>query len=292
MSTSTSTPAISALVPWFGSKRTLAPRIVAELGKHKAYWEPFCGSMAVLLLKPRCSMETVGDLHGDLINVARVIQDPIDGPVFYRRLRRLLMHGSLFDECAATCDGPPEWGVERAIAFFVWSWQGRNGIAGTKKCGKAYSVRYTRNGGHAATRWTSAVHSIRSWRDRLSGVTILHRCGFDQLARIEDDDEVAIYVDPPYLTKGAEYVHDFVAADHQRLAELVWRFQRTRVVVSYYDDPRLDALYPGWTKVHCPTTKALVQQGRRDKTGSVIAPEVLLINGPSYTSGDSQGRLL
>jgi DNA adenine methylase len=38
---------IKAIAPWFGGKRTLAPRITAELGAHRAYWEPFCGSMAV-----------------------------------------------------------------------------------------------------------------------------------------------------------------------------------------------------------------------------------------------------
>ena len=27
------------LAPWFGSKRTLAPQIVAALGEHNAYWE-------------------------------------------------------------------------------------------------------------------------------------------------------------------------------------------------------------------------------------------------------------
>src|ERR1044072_5384193 len=36
---------ISALAPWYGSKRTLAPEIVRQLGEHRAYWEPFCGSM-------------------------------------------------------------------------------------------------------------------------------------------------------------------------------------------------------------------------------------------------------
>ncbi len=42
---------ITAIAPWFGGKRTLAPRIIEALGKHTAYWEPFCGSMAVLLAK-------------------------------------------------------------------------------------------------------------------------------------------------------------------------------------------------------------------------------------------------
>ncbi len=65
---------IKALAPWFGSKRTLAPRIVEAIGKHTVYWEPFAGSMAVLFSKPQVSAETVNDLHGDLVNLARCIQ--------------------------------------------------------------------------------------------------------------------------------------------------------------------------------------------------------------------------
>lgn len=86
---------IKALAPWFGSKRTLAPRIVAELGKHRAYWEPFCGSMAVLLAKPESSHETVNDLHGDLVNLIRVVQCPTRGPALYRRLRRVVLHDAI-----------------------------------------------------------------------------------------------------------------------------------------------------------------------------------------------------
>lgn len=41
---------INAILPYFGAKRVLAPAIIQELGNHTAYWEPFCGSMAVLLI--------------------------------------------------------------------------------------------------------------------------------------------------------------------------------------------------------------------------------------------------
>ncbi|KKK94504.1 hypothetical protein LCGC14_2682220 [marine sediment metagenome] len=45
-------PKIKAIAPWFGGKRNLAPKIVDALGDHRVYWEPFCGSMAVLMAKP------------------------------------------------------------------------------------------------------------------------------------------------------------------------------------------------------------------------------------------------
>lgn len=84
-------PKITAIAPWFGSKRNLAPEIVLELGPHRVYWELCCGSMAVLLLLEPCVMETAVDLHGDLTNLAKVIQDRILKSVLYRRLRSTLM---------------------------------------------------------------------------------------------------------------------------------------------------------------------------------------------------------
>lgn len=101
-------PAITSLVPWFGSKRRLASRIVAELGDHRAYWEPVCGSMATLLSKPRASQETVNDLHGDLINLARCVQHAGVGPRLYRRLRRVLCsdaeYSTAVDRLAGACE--------------------------------------------------------------------------------------------------------------------------------------------------------------------------------------------
>lgn len=286
-------PKITALAPWFGSKRTLAPRIVAEMGKHTSYFEPFCGSCAVLLAKDQTPFETVNDLHGDLVNLARVLKCEDTARQLYSRLVPDLMVEKLFHEATAryrergvmlASDTPD---VDRAADYMTCSWHGRNGVAGTSSYNQGYCVRYTKNGGHAAKRWHSVVASIPDWHERLRNVTILNRDGIDLLNRWEDSPGCVIYCDPPYLVKGAKYVHDFNDDDHERLAKALWRFKKTRVVASYYDHPRLDELYPTprWTKVHCPTTKALVNQGMRDGKGGVKAPEVLLINGESYTEG-------
>jgi DNA adenine methylase len=286
---------INAIVPWFGSKRYLAPRIVEQLGPHRAYWEPFCGSLAVLLAKPVASQETVCDLHADLTNLARVIQNPRWGPWLFRRLRRCLVHEDLFWEAAQRMAGQEKFpgfdpaqlvGDEaalRACDFFYTAWMGRNGVIGTKQNNNNFCVRYTSNGGIQGTRYVSAVDSIPAWRRRLAEVTILSkdRDGFVVLQKIEDQRGTAIYADPPYLQKGATYVHDFTAEDHARLARILGRFQKARVVVSYYDAPELDALYPGWTKIDCAVSKSLSVQGKRGSTNTK-APEVLLVNGPAY----------
>jgi DNA adenine methylase len=90
-----------------------------------------------------------------------------------------------------------------------------------------------------------------------------------------------IYADPPYLKKVAKYKHDFAEPDHKRLADVLRRFKKTRVVVSYYDHPRLAELYPGWRLRHIVATKSLVNSGMRDETGATKAAEVLLINQPA-----------
>ena len=92
---------VGALVPYFGAKRTLAPRIVAEFGAHTQYFEPFCGSCAVLLGKPAARMEYVNDLNGDLVNLCNVIKHPVLGPKFYRSCRRMLMCEAVFRESCA-----------------------------------------------------------------------------------------------------------------------------------------------------------------------------------------------
>lgn len=285
---------VTAIAPWFGSKRTLAPLIVDQLGPHKAYLEPFCGSMSVLLRKSVCSFEVVNDLHGDLTNLAWVIQHHRYGPQLYRRLRRTLFNEETFEQAKLCLEDEPIASSMsdldkmrghahelRAYYYFIFCWMGRSGIIGTKRSNNTFTVRYTANGGNQATRFTSAVDSIPTWRRRLRSTTILRRNGFELLERIADDPGTSIYVDPPYLVKNGKYEHDFTDADHARLASLLLRFHNARIVVSYYDHPRLAELYPEWTRMDCTRTKHLAVQGRRGST-SVSAPELLLLNGPVF----------
>ena len=64
--------------PYFGNKSRCAPVVWGLLGDLKAYTEPFCGSMANLLLRPPSEnnqpTETVNDLSGLLVNAWRAIQ--------------------------------------------------------------------------------------------------------------------------------------------------------------------------------------------------------------------------
>lgn len=272
---------VTAIAPWFGSKRTMAPSIIEALGPHRAYWEPFCGSMAVLLAKPKCRMETVSDLHGDLINLARVVRDPA-GSQKLRELVRLMFCSD--DELRlanaelkrTTCTDDMD--VARAATYFAASWMTRNGVAGLResKTVTKLCVRWTKTGGSAGTRWTNAVHSIAAWHRRLQAVVVLRRDGFGVLEQIADEADAVIYCDPPYFSKSDAYQHDFASADHDRLADILKRFKKARVVLSYYDHPRLTELYPRWSLRDCSRLKNLGNTNLNKP--KALAPEVLLIN--------------
>jgi DNA adenine methylase len=316
---------IKAIAPWFGGKRTMAPVIVQELGKHTQYFEPFCGSMAVLFAKEPSQKETVNDLHGDLINLARVLQNEDEAPRLYDRLQSVLFSEDLLEQARHELgDGGefPPLGVtkmlpERAYWYFLASWMGRNGTAGTERVDYQLAVRWTKSGGSSTVRWRNAVDSIPWWHQRLRNVVIMWRDAFRIIDRFEDCEATAIYVDSPYhastrtgfgYNNGANgrYLHEFdhghpfeaslldpaschkcgrLKAEHkschERLAEVLRTYKKARVVVSYYDCPEVRKLYKGWTFVEHTRRKHLhAQNGRGAPTKE--APEVLIINGPSY----------
>ena len=298
---------IGAIAPWFGAKRKLAPVIINELGRHKGYWEPFCGSLAVLLSKSPCSQETVSDLHGDLTNLAWVLAAPRLAAELYDRLGRVMFSEAIFEharDVLSNSAAPDAVDLDRAYWYFIFSWMGSNGLAGTKRAlGAPLAVRFTTGGGAPSVRFRSTVESIPAWHYRLCNVMILRRNAFNLLEQIEDNRDTAIYIDSPYLFEtrskgaasehGAQYVHDFDIPhvglfagkkdQHDLLAEQLRRFKESRVVISYYDHPRLHELYAGWTFRDCSIHKNIAAQNRRGIQGRVEAPEILIINGASYS---------
>lgn len=275
---------IKAILPYFGGKRTLAPVIVQELGPHAGYYEPFCGSLPVLFNKPISSAETINDLYGDVVNLARQVQSE-RGPELWERTQRTLMCKPTFLDSCAELKKEFEPTFDRAFHFIVACWQGLNGLTGAKRAQPVFNLRYAPSGGSAAVRWQSVCESIPWWWERLQNVTILQQCGIDLCEKIQDRDDVVIYCDPPYFVKSTPYMHDFVDADHERLAAALCSKKRARVVVSYYQHEQLERLYPGWTLVDCTTRKSIATIGSKAGVdGDHVAPEVLLINGPSLTA--------
>ena len=300
---------ITAIAPWFGGKRTLAPEIVRQLGEHQYYFEVCAGSMAVLFAKEESEHECVCDLHGALTNLAWVVKNEAAAIILFDHLQRVFYDDDLYIHSKNWLakneggKGPIALGlvetdnnpasIDWAYHYFIASWMGRNGVSGTARVNYQIATRFTKGGGSGPLRFKNAVDSIPAWCERLRNVQILRRDLFELLPKVEDAPGAAIYADPPYLpdtvSGNSKYLHDFTPQQHRILADMLGQFKKARIVVSYYDAPSLEVLYPGWTRIDCSRHKHLHVQNKRGSKRTE-APEVLLINGPAFaTAEESEG---
>lgn len=286
------TPQVTALAPWFGGKRTLASTIVGLIGKHSAYFEPFCGGLAVLFAKPESAQETINDLNTDIVNLASLLQDENSAVELYDRLSRTLVCESIMTDSKNYLKENPPFGdefqqeptqtrIDRAYWWFLGQWMGRNGVSGTAREDYQIAVRWTPGGGSPTTRWFNAVDALPWWHQRLRKAAILNSDGFEIIPKFSDSSDVVIYCDPPYVAqtrsgmmsgrKGSSYRHEFDASDHLKLALLLREFKRARIIVSYYDCEQVRELYDGWTFHEIKMEKLIARtSGKRDTVNEVL----------------------
>ena len=127
---------LRAPYPYFGGKHAAAPIVWAALGRVKNYVEPFFGSGAVLLSRPRSTWatpddpgtETVNDASRFLANFWRALKsdpdavaDACDWPVnetdLHSRHRWLIAH---LPDLAKRLDGDPEAFDAKVAGWWVW----------------------------------------------------------------------------------------------------------------------------------------------------------------------------
>lgn len=234
------------MLPWYGSKTLWADQISKIIGPHDCYWELFSGSAAVLFAKERVKQETICDLHADLIELAKAIQDDTLSVKLFDKLTRTAYSEDLFLEARAKLPFVTDR-LDRAYYYFVQSWMAISNSCGTTGAPQ-FSMRYDKEGGDSGTRFARAVSRIPFWWERLRGVTILNVDCMYILSRIPDDPGTVIYCDPPYLVKGKRYEHDF-KGKHSLLRIALDRFRAARVLVSYYSHPEIEELYAGWQRI-------------------------------------------
>jgi DNA adenine methylase len=236
---------------YYGGKTTLAERIVDLLPDHRHYVEPFAGSLAVLLAKPRSQFETVNDLDGHLMTFWRVLRDR--GPEL-SRVCALTPHSRA--EHAASYDLDVDDELERARRIWVRLSQGRTGML--RRTGWRFYRDAARRTGSMPS--TLNAYSDRVWdaAERLAGVSLECRPALQVISDYGQHESVLLYVDPPYLGStrgwGNQYVHEMRSDDEHRALAQVLRACRAAVVVSGYHSPLYDEIYEGWDVVELATT--------------------------------------
>lgn len=249
---------------YFGGKTQMAKRIVDLLPLHNHYVEPFAGSLAVLLAKPRVDMETVNDLDQDLMTFWRVLRDQ---PEELSLRMALTPHARA--EHQAAYDLADVDDIERARRVWVLLSQGRGGTL------KRTGWRFYRNPNASTYSFpeylAAYTNRVPPCAERLAGVSLECRPALEVIADYGRQPNVLLYCDPPYLgsTRTKNYRHEMADdGQHRELAEVLADC-KSAVVLSGYHAPLYDDLYAGW---HRAELKAWTGNGIR--------------NGAAKTDGD------
>ena len=276
---SVATPRRPAL-RYHGGKWRLAPWVLLFFPPHRIYVEPFGGGASVLLRKPRAYAEVYNDLDQEVVNVFRVLRDPVQSIELERALRLTPYAREEFKAAYQPATDP----VERARRTVVKSFLGfgSNSIHTSTPRGMRTQVSswhtYTgfraaanRNGTTPAVDWSRYPDELRILHERLAGVVIENRPAAEVISQ-HDDEGCLIYADPPYVssTRGPRvgYRNELSDDDHRALARVLHACKGYVVLSGYPCELYDQELYAGWER----RERAHLADGARKRT------EVIYLN--------------
>jgi DNA adenine methylase len=258
---------------YYGGKTRLADRIISLLPAHDHYVEPFAGSLAVLLAKPRVDMETVNDLDGDLVNFWRVLRD---------RSEDLALHMALTPHSRAEHQAayePADEDLERARRVWVLLSQGRGGTL--RRTGWRF-YRDPKASTFSFPEYLAAyVNRVPACAERLAGVSLECRDAMEVIDDYGKHSDVLLYCDPPYVgsTRSANYKNEMTADGKHREVAGALAGCAAAVVVSGYHSPLYDEVYDGWYRAELSAwTGNGIRDGATKTDGNRV--EVLWSNRP------------
>ncbi|MEK9505140.1 DNA adenine methylase [Gaopeijia maritima] len=238
---------------YHGGKWRLAPWIIRHFPPHQAYVEPFGGAASVLLRKPRAQHEVYNDLDEAIVNVFRVLRDPVTAEAL-RRVCELTPFARVeFEACyGAEVEDPVERARRTIAATFM-----AHGTTARKRNGTGFRAKGIHGLATAAREWAGWPAHLPAFVERLRGVTIERRPALEVIAQ-QDSPRTLFYLDPPYpiatrtsAVSHAERAYHFNLTDdeHRELAEVLRTVEGHVVISGYACDLYDEELYPDWHRV-------------------------------------------
>lgn len=228
-----------------GAKNRIANWICGYIPEHNVYLEPYGGSLAILLNKEPCHIETVNDLDAEVVNFFRVVRD--DGEELKRLIEATPYSRTEYEKAYEATDNK----IERARRFCVRCWMGFG-------CGNLYKNGFktgqqTRSP-NPAKAWAKLPESIDMVAKRLKNVQIECLPGLELIKRYNTRD-VFMYIDPPYLhstRKNYLYKYEMKDSEHEELLKVLVAHPG-KALVSGYDNDLYNDMLSGWYKVQKKT---------------------------------------
>jgi DNA adenine methylase len=237
---------------YHGGKWRLAPWIISHFPAHSRYVEPFGGAASVLVRKDPVDCEVYNDLDAELVNVFRVLRDPILSEQLRVAATLTPYARDEYELSYATGVSDPVEAARRTVFRAYASFGG----CGQRRYRTGMRPALGGRGNRPELDWRGWPSQVTAFCDRLSTVQIEN---VDALKLVEKYDraDTLFFIDPPYphstrsMVQTASHFHyavELTDDDHRRLAAVQHRCEAA-VVVSGYACPLYDdELYSGWTR--------------------------------------------
>ena len=227
-----------------GAKNRLALWICSYIPAHQVYLEPYFGSGAVFFNKELVKIETINDLHGEVVNYFKVIRDKPEQLISLLQLTPYARDE--YESSFSIKEGESD--VERARKFAVRCWQGF-GCSNLYKNG--FRTSQQSNSPHTTKEWRELPERVIQANKRLLNAQIENIPALELINRYNTED-VFIYVDPPYLLNTRKrnlYLYEMSDEDHVQLLT-VMKKHKGKILISGYDNDLYNDMLKGWNKVY------------------------------------------
>lgn len=229
----------------------MAPWIIKQFPPHTRYVEPYGGGASVLMRKEPVDCEVYNDLDAELVNVFRVLRDPVMAE-HLRIATTLTPYARDEYELSYTESDDPVEQARRTIFRAYASFGG----TGQRRYRTGMRPAMGGRGNRPELDWRGWPATVPALCDRLSAVHIEHVDALELIVKYDRRDTL-FYVDPPYPhstrsmvldASHMHYRHEMSDDDHAELASVLARCDGA-VVVSGYACPLYDDdLYAGWER--------------------------------------------
>jgi DNA adenine methylase len=196
-----------------------------------------------------CS-EVANDIHGELINFWRVLQNREDFEAFRQRIELTPFSEAEFEDAKEkTARGNSEASeskVERAVRFFILARQSRQGLMNDFATLSRNRTRSRIN--EQVSAWLNVVEGLPDVHERLREVVILNQSAVDVI-RKQDGEHTLFYCDPPYVhetrASTGEYEFEMSQDQHRELLDVLAGIQGKFMLSGYPSE-----LYREWELRH------------------------------------------
>jgi len=274
----------SPVMRYHGGKFRLAPWIISFFPEHQCYVEPFGGASGVLMQKEPSYSEVYNDLDGEIVNVFRVLRDPVLSKHLIELCVMTPFSRDEFKDSYESSNDPVD--QARKTLFRAEAGFGSGGSTGHNTGFRSDSKRAYSLASHI---WAKYPQRIESFAKRLSGVIIENRPAEKVIAN-NDSHDTLFYIDPPYvlatrkLSRGSVYRHEMTDQEHAELLDILLHV-KGYVVLSGYEHPIYTELLKDW-EVH--SKLARISSGR----GTGLRKECLWINPACANQRGGQQSLI